>query len=98
MSKQTITCPACGGSFTVDKRQPQAFCPRCGQKLPEDILPKPRKPFFPQEEAIPDLPTQGAQPKTPAQYAREALRWAVIVAAFIGVLGMLYSLAARLAG
>lgn len=60
MKKMTITCPACGKAFPADRSQPPAFCPLCGERLPEDAVPEKRTPWLPQEDAIPDLPTEGA--------------------------------------
>ena len=54
------------------------------------------RPPRPGHEPIPDLPTEGAQPKTTGQYALEALKWAAIVAASIGIMTFLFSQAAVL--
>lgn len=98
--KNRLNCPHCGKPFPVDPENLPAFCPLCGQALgmDEEMLKdllgiKPPKPG---QEPIPELSTEGAEPKTPGQYVLEALRWAVIVAAFIGIMSFLFSQAASL--
>ena len=100
MKQKTLTCRECGESFPVSPDRLPSFCPQCGRELLLDagqvreLLGE--KPPRPGHEPIPDLPTEGAEPKTPGGYVLEALRWALIVAAMIGIMTFLFSQAARL--
>lgn len=96
MRSKNLCCPGCGEHFPADPKHPPVYCPHCAVKLPEDLKPEEERHFLPQQEAIPDLPTEGAQEKTKGQYALEALRWAAVVVGLILVLGFLYSQAAQL--
>lgn len=94
MRKIKIPCRTCGEEMTLDPRRLADDCPFCGEPLllnaaqVRELLGDP--PPKPGKEPIPTLSTEGAEEKTKWGYTLEAIRWAAIVLAFIGILSLVY--------